>query len=124
MVRIVGVDLPNKRLEIALTYIYGVGPTQSQKLIEITKLDRNKRANDLTEAEVAELRRELENNHTVEGDLRRKVRNDVQRLKDIGSWRGGRHAMGLPCRGQKTKCNARSWKGPRPAKAGARNKRK
>ena len=124
MVRIVGVDLPNKRLEIALTYIYGVGPTQSQKLIEITKLDRNKRANDLTEAEVAELRRELENNHTVEGDLRRKVRNDVQRLKDIGSYRGGRHTMGLPCRGQKTKCNARSWKGPRPAKAGARNKRK
>ena len=101
-----------------------MGPTQSQKLIEIAKLDRNKRANDLTEAEVAELRRELENNHTVEGDLRRKVRNDVQRLKDIGSYRGGRHAMGLPCRGQKTKCNARSWKGPRPAKAGARNKRK
>lgn len=124
MVRIVGVDLPNKRLEIALTYIYGVGPTQSKHLIELTKLDPNKRANDLTEAEVAELRKELENNHVVEGDLRRKVRNDVQRLKDIGSYRGDRHASGLPCRGQKTKCNARSWKGPRPAKAGSRNKRK
>jgi len=124
VVRLVGVDLPNQRLEVALTYIYGVGPAQSKHLIEVAKLDPGKRANDLTEAEVTELRKELENNYVIEGDLRRKVRNDVQRLKDIKSYRGARHTVGLPCRGQKTKCNARSWKGPRPAKAGTRNKRK
>lgn len=123
MVRLAGIDLPNKRLEIALTYIYGIGPTLSKQLIDTTGLDKDKRANDLTEAEVAELRKELENNHVIEGDLRRKVKGDVQRLKDISSYRGFRHSVGLPCRGQKTKCNARSWKGPRPAKAGARNKR-
>jgi len=124
MVRLAGIDLPNKRLEIALTYIYGIGSTLSKKLIATTGLDTNKRANDLTEAEVAELRKELESNHMIEGDLRRKVKGDVERLKDVGSYRGSRHSNGLPCRGQKTKCNARSWKGPRPAKAGARNKRK
>lgn len=123
MVRIVGVDLPNKRLEVALTYVYGVGPTLSKELIEKTGLDANKRANDLTEAEIAELRKELETNYAVEGDLRRKVRNDIQRLKDIKSYRGLRHTVGLPCRGQKTKCNARSWKGPRPAKAGSRKRK-
>jgi len=123
VVRIVGVDLPNKRLEIALTYVYGVGPTLSKELIEKTGLDGNKRANDLTESEIAELRKELETNYAVEGDLRRKVNNDVQRLKDIKSYRGFRHSVGLPCRGQKTKCNARSWKGPRPAKAGSRKRK-
>lgn len=124
MVRLVGIDLPNKRLEVALTYIYGVGPTRSRELIQKTGLDAGKRANDLTESEISELRKELENNYMVEGDLRRKTRSDVQRLKDIKSYRGMRHTVGLPCRGQKTKSNARSWKGPRPAKAGARNKRK
>lgn len=123
MVRIVGVDLPNKRLEIALTYVYGIGSTLSKELIEKTGLDGNKRANDLTESEIAELRKELETNYAVEGDLRRKVNNDVQRLKEIKSYRGFRHSVGLPCRGQKTKCNARSWKGPRPAKAGSRKRK-
>jgi len=119
----VGVDLPNKRLEIALTYVYGIGSTLSKELIEKTGLDGNKRANDLTESEIAELRKELETNYAVEGDLRRKVNNDVQRLKEIKSYRGFRHSVGLPCRGQKTKCNARSWKGPRPAKAGSRKRK-
>lgn len=124
MVRIVGVDLPNKRLEVALTYIYGIGLTLSKQLIEKTGLDANKRAQELTEGEISELRKEIESNLVVEGDLRRKSRNDVQRLKDIKSYRGHRHSVGLPCRGQKTKSNARSWKGSRPAKAGSRKQRR
>lgn len=124
MVRIVGVDLPNKRLEVALTYIYGIGSTLSKQLVEKTGLDANKRAQELTEGEIAELRKEIEANLVVEGDLRRKSRNDVQRLKDIKSYRGQRHSVGLPCRGQKTKSNARSWKGSRPAKAGSRKQRR
>lgn len=124
MVRLAGVDLPNKRLEIALTYIYGVGPAVSKRLIGQTGLKASKRVQELTEAEIAELRKELEGNFTVEGDLRRKVNNDVQRLKDIKSYRGARHAGGLPCRGQKTKSNARAWKGSRPAKAGGRSRKR
>ncbi len=121
MVRIVGVDLPNnKRLVIGLTYIFGVGPTVARDLLDKTGIDPDKRVSELTESEIAELRKELENDYTVEGDLRRKVRSDIQRLKEIKSYRGGRHAQGLPSRGQKTRSNARSWKGPRPAKAGKR----
>lgn len=122
MVRLAGVDLPNKRLEVALTYIYGIGRSVSRQLIAKTGLNPDKRAQDLTEAEISELRKELEANHVVEGDLHRKVKGDIQRLKDIKSYRGLRHGVGLPCRGQKTKSNARTWKGPRPAKAGSRNK--
>jgi len=124
VVRLAGVDLPNKRLEIALTYIYGVGPAVSKQLVGKTGLDASKRVQELTEAEIAELRKELESTFMVEGDLRRKVNNDVQRLKDIKSYRGLRHASGLPCRGQKTKSNARAWKGSRPAKAGGRSRKR
>jgi len=121
VVRIVGVDLPNnKRLVIGLTYIFGVGPTVARELLDKTGIDPDKRVSELTEAEIAELRKELENDYVVEGDLRRKVRSDIQRLKEIKSYRGGRHTQGLPSRGQKTRSNARTWKGPRPAKAGKR----
>jgi len=121
VVRIVGVDLPNnKRLVIGLTYIFGVGPTVARELLDKTGIDPDKRVSELTESEIAELRKELENDYAVEGDLRRKVRSDIQRLKEIKSYRGGRHTQGLPSRGQKTRSNARTWKGPRPAKAGKR----
>lgn len=119
MARIAGVDLPNKkRVEIALTYIYGIGRSLSRRVMERTGVDLDKRVQDLTEAEIAELRKEIEGNHLIEGDLRRKVKADIDRLKQIKCYRGLRHMVGLPVRGQKTRANARSWKGPRPAKAG------
>jgi small subunit ribosomal protein S13 len=113
------VDLPNKkRVEIALTYIYGIGRSLSRSILEKTGVDPDKRVQDLTEAEIAELRKEIEGNHLIEGDLRRKVKADIDRLKQIKCYRGLRHIAGLPVRGQKTRANARTWKGPRPAKAG------
>lgn len=119
MARIAGVDLPNKkRVEIALTYIYGIGRSLSRSILEKTGVDPDKRVQDLTEAEIAELRKEIEGNHLIEGDLRRKVKADIDRLKQIKCYRGLRHIAGLPVRGQKTRANARTWKGPRPAKAG------
>ncbi len=119
MARIAGVDLPNKkRVEIALTYIYGIGRSLSRRVLEEIGVDLDKRVQDLTEAEIAELRKEIEGNHLIEGDLRRKVKADIDRLKQIKCYRGLRHMVGLPVRGQKTRANARSWKGPRPAKAG------
>lgn len=121
MVRLIGVDLPNnKRVEVGLTYLYGIGPTLARKLLAETGIDPNKRVRELTEAEIAELRKQIEANYVVEGDLRRKTRADIQRLKEIRCYRGLRHSVGLPCRGQKTRSNARTWKGPRPAKAGKR----
>jgi len=119
LARIAGVDLPNKkRVEIALTYIYGIGRSLSRRVLEEIGVDLDKRVQDLTEAEIAELRKEIEGNHLIEGDLRRKVKADIDRLKQIKCYRGLRHMVGLPVRGQKTRANARSWKGPRPAKAG------
>ncbi len=121
MARIAGVDLPaKKRVEVALTYIYGIGRPLSRQILAKTGVDPNKRVQDLTEAEIAELRKEIENNHLVEGDLRRKVKADIDRLKQIKCYRGIRHMVGLPVRGQRTRSNARTWKGPRPAKAGKR----
>jgi len=117
--RIAGVDLPNKkRVEVALTYIYGIGRPTSQRILAKTGIDPDKRVHELTEAEIAELRREIEGNYLIEGDLRRKVKSDIDRLKQIKCYRGLRHTVGLPVRGQKTRANARTWKGPRPAKAG------
>lgn len=121
MARIAGVDLPaKKRVEVALTYIYGIGRSLSRKILEKTGVDPDKRVHELTEAEIAELRKEIENNYLVEGDLRRKVKADIDRLKQIKCYRGIRHLVGLPVRGQRTRSNARTWKGPRPAKAGKR----
>lgn len=121
MARIAGIDLPsNKRVEIALTYIYGIGRPLSRRILQETKIDLDKKVRDLTEQEITALRKEIETKYTVEGDLRRKVQDDIARLKMIKCYRGVRHTVGLPVRGQKTRSNARTWKGPRPAKAGKR----
>lgn len=113
MARLEGVDLPkNKRVEIGLTYIYGIGRSRSQEILDATGVDRDTRVKDLTEAEISKLREELDN-YVVEGELRRQVRADIKRLKDIGSYRGLRHRKGLPVRGQNTQTNARTRKGPK-----------
>ncbi len=118
MARIAGVDIPrNKRTEIALTYIFGIGLTSSHKILEATGVDGNKRVRDLTEAEVTQLRREVDN-YQVEGDLRREVNLNIKRLIEIGSYRGLRHRRHLPLNGQRTKTNARTRKGPKKTVAG------
>ncbi len=113
-VRLVGVDLPqNKRIEIALTYIYGIGLTTSKKVLAATGIDPNVRVKDLTEEDMAKLRDYIQNNLKVEGDLHREVSQNVKRLMEIGCYRGLRHRRGLPVRGQRTHTNARTRKGPR-----------
>ena len=118
MARIAGIDIPrNKRTVIALTYIYGIGNTTSQDILAATGIDGSKRVRDLTEAEVTQLRREVDN-YTVEGDLRREVNLNIKRLIEIGSYRGLRHRRHLPMHGQRTKTNARTRKGPKKTVAG------
>ena len=113
MARIAGVDIPNaKRIEIALTYIYGIGRKSANDILASTGIDPDKRAKDLTDDEVAKLRDEIENNYKVEGDLHREVALDIKRLIEINCFRGIRHRKGLPVRGQRTKTNARTRKGP------------
>jgi len=112
MARIAGVDLPNKkRVEYALTYIYGVGLTSSRAILNATGISYDKRASELTEEEIASIRNELQHNYAVEGDLRKNVAMNIKALMDMGSYRGLRHRRGLPVRGQKTKTNARTRKG-------------
>lgn len=119
MARIAGVDLPReKRIEIGLTYIFGIGLTTSKKILAATGVDPNRRVKDLTEDEAQKIRAELENNYKVEGDLRREVSMNIKRLMDIGCYRGLRHRVGLPVRGQHTKTNARTRKGPKRTVAG------
>ena len=113
MARISGVDIPNsKRVEIALTYIYGIGPKSSKDILAKTGINPDIRAKDLTEDDIAKLRDEIENNYTVEGELRREVAMYIKRLVEINCYRGIRHRKGLPVRGQRTKTNARTRKGP------------
>ena len=113
MARIAGVDIPNqKRVEIALTYIYGIGRKSSNDILARTGIDPDKRAKDLTEEEIAKIRDEIEAHYTVEGDLRRDVAMDIKRMIEINCYRGIRHRKGLPVRGQRTKTNARTRKGP------------
>lgn len=113
MARIAGVDLPdNKRVEVALTYIYGVGPTTARKVLAETGVNPDTRARDLTEEETTRLAGVIQNNFMIEGDLRREVTQNVKRLMDVGCYRGLRHRRGLPVRGQRTKTNARTRKGP------------
>ena len=113
MARIAGVNIPtNKRIEVGLTYVFGIGPSTSRKLLAQTKVDPNTAVKDLTEDEVVKLREAVEA-QTVEGDLRRERSQNVKRLTEIGSYRGMRHRRGLPVRGQRTKTNARTRKGPR-----------
>jgi len=118
MARIAGIDLPNKSVKIALTYIYGIGRTSALKICEITGVDPEKKINDLTAEEVNELRKEIENKFKVEGRLRTEVSLSIKRLMDIGSYRGLRHRKGLPVRGQRTKTNARTRKGKKKTVAG------
>ena len=119
MARIAGIDLPrNKRIEVALTYIFGIGRSASQDILTRAAIDFNTRSDDLTEEEVGRIRKIIDNEFTVEGDLRRDVSMNVKRLMDLGCYRGLRHRRGLPVRGQKTKTNARTRKGPRKTVAG------
>ena len=114
MARISGVDLPNnKRVEIGLTYIFGIGLTTSKKILADTGVDPDIRCKDLSEDDVANLREYIEKNCNVEGDLRRDIAFDIKRLIEIGSFRGSRHRKGLPVRGQRSKTNARTRKGPK-----------
>ncbi|MGI6036225.1 MAG: 30S ribosomal protein S13 [Limnochordia bacterium] len=114
MARIAGVDLPrDKRVEVALTYIYGIGRSRSNEILAKTKVNPDTRVRDLTEDEVSRLREVIDRDYRVEGDLRREVSMNIKRLMDIGSYRGIRHRRGLPTRGQRTRTNARSRKGPK-----------
>ncbi len=123
MARIEGVDLPrDKRVEIGLTYIYGVGRSTAQEIVEKAGISSETRVRDLTEGEVSKLRQIIDEEYTVEGELRREVRGNIKRLRDIGSYRGLRHRRGLPVRGQKTKTNARTRKG-RKKTVGAKRKK-
>lgn len=113
MARIAGVDLPrDKRLEVALTYIYGIGPSLSREILQKTGVNPDTRVRDLTEDEISKLREVIDHEYKVEGDLRREESMNIKRLIEIGSYRGLRHRRGLPVRGQRTKTNARTRKGP------------
>jgi small subunit ribosomal protein S13 len=114
MARIAGVDLPReKRVQVALTYIYGIGKSRSNEILQITGVSPDTRVRSLTDEEVTRLREVIDRNYKVEGDLRRDVAMDIRRLVEIGSYRGQRHRKGLPVRGQRTRTNARTRKGPR-----------
>ncbi len=123
MARLVGVDLPrDKRIEVGLTYIYGIGPATSKKILAETGVDPDIRVRDLTEDDLAKLRDYITANITTEGDLHREVRQNINRLMEIGCYRGLRHRRGLPVRGQRTHTNARTRKGPRKQIGGKKNK--
>jgi small subunit ribosomal protein S13 len=114
MARIEGVNLPaSKRIEYGLTYVFGIGLTSARKILNTVGIDFNKRVKDLSDADVAAIQREISSNYKVEGERRKEIRLDIKRLQEIGSYRGLRHKRGLPVRGQRTKTNARTRKGPR-----------
>lgn len=124
MARLVGVDLPrDKRMEVALTYIFGIGRTRSNEILAATGIDRDLRTRDLTEEQVIHLRDYIEANLKVEGDLRREVQADIRRKIEIGCYQGLRHRRGMPVRGQRTKTNARTRKGPKRTIAGKKKAR-
>ncbi len=125
MARIAGVDLPkDKKIEIALTYIYGIGPTSARKILAEAGVDPTIKSGNLTESDIVKIRSILDRDYTVEGDLRRDVTMHIKRLMDIGSYRGLRHRKGLPARGQRTKTNARTRKGPKKSAMAGRGKKK
>ncbi len=125
MARIAGVDIPdNKRVEISLTYIFGVGRYTSQEVLKDANIDFNKRVKDLTEAELGRIREILEKNYRIEGDLRREIGLNIKRLQEIGCYRGIRHRRNLPVHGQRTKTNARTRRGARRTVAGKKRARK
>ncbi|MBU6422768.1 MAG: 30S ribosomal protein S13 [Chloroflexi bacterium] len=119
MARIAGVDIPReKRIDVSLRYLYGIGPSLAQRVCEEARVEGATRTRDLTEPQVARIREVIDRSYTVEGDLRRDVALNIKRLQEIGSYRGLRHRRGLPVRGQRTRTNARSRKGPRKTVAG------
>ncbi|HHI78900.1 MAG TPA: 30S ribosomal protein S13 [Planctomycetes bacterium] len=125
MPRILGVDIPNDKVAwVALTYIYGIGPTTANKILDELGINKNVRAKELTDEELAKLASTIQEKVVVEGQLRRTVAQNISRLKDIGCYRGLRHRRGLPVRGQRTRCNARSRKGPKRAIANKKIARK
>ncbi len=125
MPRIAGVDIPNeKAVWVGLTYIYGIGPTLSRKILDQVGIQPTVKGRDLSEEEVARINNEIERNYVVEGQLRRQVTQNINRLKEIGCYRGIRHRRGLPVRGQQTQANARTRKGPRKTVAGKKTVRK
>jgi len=124
MARIEGVDLPrNKRVEVALNYIYGIGPSRSREIIAATRVNPDTRVKDLTETDVSALREFISKNYKVEGDLRREVQMNIKRLIEIGCYRGLRHRRNLPVRGQRTRTNSRTRKGPKKTVAGRGRRR-
>ncbi len=125
MARIAGVDLPkDKKIEIALTYIYGIGPTSAKRILTEAGVEPTIKSGNLTESDIVKIRAILDRDYTVEGDLRRDVTMHIKRLMDIGSYRGLRHRKGLPARGQRTKTNARTRKGPKKSAMAGRGKKK
>jgi small subunit ribosomal protein S13 len=125
MARVSGVNLPNsKRIEYGLTYVFGIGLKSSRDILTKVGIDYNKRVKDLSDSEVSVIEKEVSNNFTTEGDLRKEITLNIKRLQEIGSYRGSRHKKGLPCRGQRTKTNARTKKGPRRAGGAIALKRK
>jgi len=123
--RIAGVDLPkDKGVGISLTYIFGIGPTSAKKILAEAGIDPNTKSNNLTESDIVKIRTILDRDYTVEGDLRRDVTMHIKRLMDIGSYRGLRHRRGLPARGQRTKTNARTRKGPKKSAMSGKGKKK
>lgn len=119
MPRIFGVDIPkNKKIKIALTYIYGIGPSIAMKILNDIGMDPERKSLDLSEEEVSQIASFVQNHYRVEGELRREISQNIRRLIDIGSYRGSRHKKGLPVRGQRTRCNARTRKGPKPRVGG------
>jgi small subunit ribosomal protein S13 len=124
MARISGVDLPrDKRIIVALTYIYGIGPTSAREILETAKINESVRVNELSDADAARLRENIERDFRTEGDLRREVNGNIKRLVEIGNYRGLRHRRGLPVRGQRTKTNSRTRKGPRKTVGVKRSKK-
>lgn len=122
MPRIAGVDIPiNKRIEIGLTYIYGIGRSLSKKILDEAEINHSVKAKDLSEGEVAAIRKIIETEHSVEGDLKKEVTMNIKRLMDLGTYRGSRHKRGLPVRGQNTRSNARTRKGPKKTVAGKKS---
>lgn len=125
MARIAGVDLPkDKKIEIGLTYIYGIGPSSAKKILAEAGIDPTTKSGNITESDIVKIRAVLDRDYTVEGDLRRDVTMHIKRLMDIGSYRGLRHRRGLPARGQRTKTNARTRKGPKKSAMSGRGKKK
>ena len=123
MARISGIDLPkNKRIEVALTYIYGIGRTTSKKILEEAQISLDTKTDNLTEAQIAQIRKVVDSTCRVEGDLRREISTSIKRLMDVGAYRGLRHRKSLPVRGQRTHTNARTRKGPRRTLAGKKKK--